>query len=82
MELLMVASKYMLTYLVDQCECFIEKGIFKDNAAYILGNGLFVFLLLILNSCPKTNQLQRCGDGGDAHLKFSLCLLPLFVHSA
>lgn len=33
----MIANQYTLSHLQEQCECYIEKGIFKENAAYILG---------------------------------------------
>ena len=35
-ELLMISNQYTLTHLQEQCECYVEKGIYKDNAAYIL----------------------------------------------
>jgi hypothetical protein len=37
-ELLMISNQYALTHLQELCECYVEKGIYKDNAAYILGS--------------------------------------------
>lgn len=36
-ELLVTANLYTIPQLQEQCESFIEGGIYKDNVAYLLG---------------------------------------------